>query len=95
MYIPCNFDRDDYLLNSEVFEKVVLETVENELTEFSEDVEDLAFELAYTRYRLAKMEKVLAQWLECVDTPNEWHRCRNNAKVLLGLDAEPNVLVWA
>ena len=43
--------------HSEAFESDQILDAQNELTEFNEDVEDMAFELAYTRYALAKAEK--------------------------------------
>lgn len=55
-YIPCQFHRDEYLEVSDIFEKVAISDAENELCEFNNDAEDLAFELAYTRYYLAKAE---------------------------------------
>jgi hypothetical protein len=36
--------------------------------------------------RIEDLEKVLADWLDCFDTPEEWMRCRNNAKLALGRD---------
>ncbi len=56
-YKPCSFNRDDYLEHAVQFEYVELDCCQNELTEFSDDAEGLAFELAYTRYALAKAEK--------------------------------------
>ena len=64
MYKPCQFDREEYLLYAEVFEGVNLDRPGLELDEFNEDAKDLAFELAYTRYYLAKAEKLLAASIE-------------------------------
>lgn len=52
-----DFDREQYLGLAKVFESSSLDDVTEELTEFSDDAEDLAYELAYTRYALAKAEK--------------------------------------
>lgn len=58
-YKPCNFDRSTYLDAGVEFEAVSIHDAKNELCEFSNDAEDLAFELAYTRYGLAKIEEAL------------------------------------
>jgi len=50
------FNRQDYLDDREFFENDTI-TVEKELCEFSDDIEDIAQELAYTRYELAVVEK--------------------------------------
>lgn len=63
-YNPCDFRRQDYLEYRDVFEKVALEDSENELCEFNEDAVDLAFELAYTRYRVAKLEELIRNGVE-------------------------------
>lgn len=39
--------------------------------------------------RVKELENVLSDWLRCADTPQEWARCRNNAKVVLGESASP------
>jgi hypothetical protein len=56
-YKPCQFDRSEYLDSSKLFEAVGIEDAVSELCEFNSDAEDLAFELAYTRYALAKAER--------------------------------------
>lgn len=61
MYKPCSFNRKGYLDHRDIFEKVELEDAESELCEMNNDAENLAFELAYTRYRLAKAEELLAE----------------------------------
>lgn len=53
------FNREDYLDCSSEFEEGTLNDVEVELSEFSSNAEDLAYELAYTRYWLAKLEMQL------------------------------------
>lgn len=58
-YIPCQFDRESYLEHAKVFESVELDDAENELCEFNNDAEALAFELAYMRYRVAKLEQLI------------------------------------
>ena len=64
MYKPCQFNRGEYLFYAEVFEGVNLDHPGIELNEFNEDAKELAFELAYTRYYLAKAEKALAASIE-------------------------------
>ena len=56
----CSFDRVDYLKYRTIFETNTLDDVEGELTEFNHNAEDLAFELSYTRYQLAKAQEALA-----------------------------------
>ena len=58
-YEPCSFDRKEYLDNAEEFEAQEFEDWEGEMSEFNYDIDDLACELGYTRYRLAKAEKAL------------------------------------
>lgn len=60
MYKPCQFDRSEYLSHHKMFENAELNDVTMELCEFNEDIDDIAAELAYTRYQLAKVEKLLA-----------------------------------
>jgi len=63
-YKPCNFRRQEYLENAELFEAVNIDTAEYELCEYNDDAEDLAFELAYTRYRVAKLEQFIRNGVE-------------------------------
>lgn len=65
-YKPCQFDRKDYLDAADDFEKVNIDEAETELCEFNDDAEDLAFELAYTRYYLAKAEAKLQKVKEAL-----------------------------
>jgi len=58
-YIPCQFSRADYLKHAQLFEAIKIDDAENELCEFNNDAEDLAFELAYMRYRVAKLEQFI------------------------------------
>jgi hypothetical protein len=34
-----------------------------------------------------ELEEALEDWLDCADTPEEWMRCRNNAKRVLGRES--------
>ena len=54
--MKIKFDRQEYLTLEEIFEVGQLDDVTLELSEFSDDIEDMAYELAYTRYELAKTE---------------------------------------
>lgn len=47
------------------------------------------------RERIALLERVLTDWLDAFDTPEQWMRCRNNAKLALGREAEPKEYLWA
>lgn len=51
------FNREDYIEYPRVFEVEGLPDVIAELDEFNHDIEDVAYELAYTRYELAKLER--------------------------------------
>lgn len=64
MYTPCVFERADYLSLSEQFESHTLDDVESELREHNHDIQDIAYELAYSRYRIAKLEKLLRNALK-------------------------------
>ena len=76
--MKARFDRQEYLAFEEIFEVGRLDDVTKELCEFSDDIEDMAYELAYTRYALAKAEarrKGLVEavaWLREVDDTREW-----------------------
>lgn len=54
--LELSFSRNDYLEFADKFEANKLDSVDPELSEFNNDIEDIAFELAYTRYALAKEE---------------------------------------
>lgn len=56
MSIELNFPRDYYLDCAEDFESSSADCIDQELSEFNGDAEDIAHELAYTRYSLAKKE---------------------------------------
>ena len=53
------FNRSEYLSSGVEFEAGEVETFDEELSEFNENPEDLARELAYTRYYLAKAESII------------------------------------
>jgi len=52
-----NFRREDYLDESDYFESGDMPDATEELCEFNNNAEDIAYELAYTRYALAKLER--------------------------------------
>jgi len=54
--MKLTFDRSDYLEFSEAFENNDSVDIEHELSEFNGDIDDIANELACTRYELAKQE---------------------------------------
>ena len=54
--MKLTFDRSEYLENEDIFESDKIDYVDSELCEFNNDAEDMAYELAYTRYALAKAE---------------------------------------
>jgi hypothetical protein len=66
-YKPCQYDREEYLEYAAIFENVELDDADTELCEFNSDPEDLAFELAYTRYYLAKAEREIELLRKQVD----------------------------
>jgi hypothetical protein len=65
------FDRGFYL-NDPTFENRPLRSIEPELIEFSDDPEDLAAELAYTRYYLAKEEAKNAELVTVLKDAAKW-----------------------
>ena len=54
--MDVKFDRQEYLIFEEIFEAGQIDDVTKERCEFSDDIEDMVYELAYTRYELAKCE---------------------------------------
>ncbi len=58
MWEPASFDREEYLLDYELFEGEKEYVPENELCEFNGDPFALALELAHTRFKLAETEKL-------------------------------------
>jgi hypothetical protein len=72
----CRFDRNFYLEFSRDFETGKWEDGYFERKEFSDDIEAMALELAYTRYLLAKAENILrevqgAKLMNCCDYCDE------------------------
>lgn len=84
-YIPCQFSRNDYLENAKLFEDVKIDDAENELCEFNSDAEDLAFELAYMRYRVAKLEQFIKNGVEngYITVPDNPDPARNTIDEIL------------
>ncbi len=64
---PLDFDRDIYLKHSTSFENVDVSDCDEEMTEFSGDAEDMAFEIAYLRYHYAKQEAELKHAQEKIE----------------------------
>ena len=71
MKYKLEFDREFYL-NDPTFENRPLRSIEPELIEFSDDPEDLAAELAYTRYYLAKEEAKTAELVAVLQEAVVW-----------------------
>ncbi len=71
MKYKIEFDREFYL-NDPTFENRTLRSIETELIEFSDDQEDLAAELAYTRYYLAKEEAKTTKLVAVLQEAVEW-----------------------
>lgn len=63
MWKPCQFDRESYLEHKYEFENIEMDDFTYEMTEFNDDPEELAAELAYMRYRVAKLEKAICTYL--------------------------------
>ena len=62
MYKPVDFNREEYLqYEAEFNDPSQPIDGDNELSEFSWDIEAIAVELAYTRFTLAKAEKKLEE----------------------------------
>ena len=65
MYKQCSFDRKEYLAEADAFnDSDDFLCTQKELTEFSDNPEDLAHELAHTRFALAKAENEISR-LKC------------------------------
>jgi hypothetical protein len=58
-YTPLLFDRESYLQEHTIYETKTLNDVEWEISEHNGDIESMAYELAYSRYRIAKLENIL------------------------------------
>ena len=89
--MKARFDRQEYLAFEEIFEVGQLDDVTKELCEFSDDIEDMAYELAYTRYALAKCEARHNALVEAV----AWEReCQNfTYRKPLSIDAMKELLL--
>lgn len=75
----CKFERSHYLELSNIFEDKSLDDVVSELDEFYWDIKSLAYELAYSRYCIAKLEaenaelkKELDEILKHIENFGEW-----------------------
>ena len=75
---PCKFDRRDYLDQRDMFENLEIEDADHELCEMNNDAEDLAFELAYTRFRVADLEQFIINGVELgyIPIPEKGDRAR-------------------
>ena len=82
MKYKIDFDRKDYLEFSEKFESGDMDDCLEELTEHSYDIESVGFELAYTRYYVAKLEQDIMPFFfflaEIHDTDEYTGRCSND-----------------
>jgi len=102
---PCAFNRNSYLIHVSDFEKLLVSEADIELKEFDYNPKDLALELAYTRYLLAKAEKELGKKLDF----DESYPIRNksgkrgreevdveipNSDVVVKITSEGNGIMW-
>ena len=78
--MKISFDREEYLSIASIFESGKLDDVTNELSEFNDDPEDMAYELAYTRYALAKCEARHNAIVEAVAWERECEAVRNQLR---------------
>ncbi len=87
MYKPCQFSRKDYLEYAEIFEAVKIDDAENELCEFNNDAEDIAFELSYMRYRVAKLEQFIKNGVEFgyISVPDEPDTAKEMISEIMGM----------
>ena len=90
--MKIEFDRQDYLALEEIFEVGQLDDVTLELSEFSDDIEDMAYELAYTRYELAKAEARHNALVEAVKKEHLAFDALDDAGFQLGPVGSP---IWA
>ena len=44
------------------------------------------------RERIKILERILSEWVDA--DYDDWMRCRNNAKISLGRDADPKEYLW-
>jgi len=74
-YRPCVFDRQEYLENGSDIDDCT-----SEMCEFNDDAEDLAYELAYTRYALANAEVEVERLKKRnLDVAHDWAIARSRA----------------
>lgn len=87
---PCSFDRDEYLDGAENFESVSIADPEPECCEFSDDLESIAIELAYTRYQVAKLEQFIKNGVEFgyITVPDKPDPARQTIDAILGKDTK-------
>lgn len=71
-HLPGDFDHDAYLMDADRFSPDVFFDPGRELCEFHHNAEDLAAELAYTRYYLAKEEAKTAELVAVLNETVEW-----------------------
>ena len=71
-HLPGDFDHDAYLVDADRFSPDVFFDPGRELCEFHHNAEDLAVELAYTRYYLAKEEAKNAELVAVLVEAVEW-----------------------
>jgi hypothetical protein len=85
MKYKMDFRRQDYLTHALLFEDGGVDDVEEELSEFNDDAESLAFELAYTRYRVAKLEQFIKNGVELgyIVVPDEPDSARQTIEEIL------------
>ena len=69
--------------------------MEDKIDELRHAIKCAEISLEGKRERIALLERVLTDWLDAYNTPEQWMRCRNNAKLVLGRDAEPKEYLWA
>lgn len=63
---PCDFDRKQYLADAAFYEStaVGIECITEEMSEFNDEADELALELAYSRYRIARLERFIRNGVE-------------------------------
>jgi hypothetical protein len=82
--MPLQFDRESYLNEHEIYETRTLNDVGWELSEFNGDPESIAYELAYSRYRIAQLEKTITKLDELKNEELAEIRARFNRKLSTG-----------
>lgn len=65
--------------------KLISKTINEELSRCIEKGGIITDEFhAELIHRARMIEIALREWIACEDSPEEWMRCRNNAKIVLG-----------